>query len=60
MKGPILSEDDNIKLRYVVDLGDTVKNISIGFDVPQRNLLADNEIKSSRSLKAGTNLAIYK
>ena len=60
MKGPILSEDDNIKLRYVVGLGDTVQNISIGFDVPQRNLLADNEIKSSRSLKAGTNLAIYK
>ena len=33
MKSPILSAGTNIKLRYVVDLGDTVKNISDGFKI---------------------------
>ena len=60
MKGPILSNDNNVKLRYVVDMGDTIRKISQGFEVSQKDLLSDNGIRSSRSLKAGTNLTIYK
>ena len=60
MRSPILSSGQNIKLRYVVDLGDTVKNISDGFKVSKNEILTTNKIKSSRSLKAGTNLIIYK
>ena len=60
MKGPILSNDNNVKLRYVVDMGDTIRKISQGFEVSQKDLLAENGIRSSRSLKAGTNLTIYK
>ena len=60
MRSPILSSGQNIKLRYVVDLGDTVKNISDGFKVSKNDILTTNNIKSSRSLKAGTNLIIYK
>jgi len=60
MKSPVLSRDNNIKLRYVVDLGDTVRDISTGFGVSEKSLLSDNNIKNSRSLRAGTNLTIYK
>ncbi len=60
MRGPILSSDNNLKLRYVVNLGDTVKNISRGFGVSQKDLLTENKIRNSRLLKAGTNLTIYK
>ena len=60
MKGPILSKDNSIKLRYVVDIGDTIRKISLGFGVSQKSLLAENGIRNSRSLKAGTNLTIYK
>ncbi len=60
MKGPILSNDNNVKLRYVVDMGDTIRKISQGFEVSQKDLLAENGIRSSKSLKAGTNLTIYK
>ena len=60
MKSPVLSSDHKAKLRYVVDLGDTVKNIALGFDVTQRELLKSNNIKNSRSLRAGTNLIITK
>lgn len=60
MKAPVLSSTDNIKLRYVVDLGDTVNLISTGFKVSKEELLKTNNIKSSRSLRAGTNLVITK
>ena len=60
MKGPILSSDNNVKLRYVVDMGDTIRNISQGFGVSQKELLAENGIRNSRSLRAGTNLTIRK
>ena len=60
MKSPILSAGSNIKLRYVVDLGDTVKNISDGFKISKKEILELNNIKNSRSLKAGTNLVLYK
>ena len=60
MKSPVLSSDNKVKLRYVVGLGDTVKNIALGFDVTQRELLKSNNIKNSRSLRAGTNLIITK
>ena len=60
MKSPILSAGTNIKLRYVVDLGDTVKNISDGFKISKKEILDLNNIKNSRSLKAGTNLVLYK
>jgi membrane-bound lytic murein transglycosylase D len=60
MKIPVLSSGQKEKLRYVVGLGDTVKNIALGFDVTQRELLKDNNIKNSRSLRAGKNLIIMK
>jgi len=60
MKSPILSSEQKKRLRYVVDLGDTVKNIALGFDITQQELLKENNIKSSRSLRAGTNLIIMK
>ena len=60
MKSPVLSSDQKQRLRYVVGLGDTVKNIALGFDITQRELLKDNNIKNSRSLRAGTNLVIMK
>ena len=60
MKSPVLSSDQKERLRYVVGLGDTVKNIAVGFDVSQRELLKGNNIKNSRSLRAGTNLIITK
>ena len=60
MKSPILSSEQKKRLRYVVDLGDTVKNIALGFDITQQELLKENNIKNSRSLRAGKNLIIMK
>ena len=60
MKAPVLSDTDKVQLRYVVDLGDTINLISTGFNVSKKDLLKTNNIKSSRSLRAGKNLIISK
>ena len=60
MKAPVLSDTDKIQLRYVVGLGDTVNLISTGFNISKKDLLKTNNIKSSRSLRAGKNLIISK
>ena len=60
MKAPVLSDTDKVQLRYVVGLGDTVNLISTGFNISKKDLLKANDIKSSRSLRAGKNLIISK
>ena len=62
MKAPILSSPKNkdIQLRYVVSLGDTVQQISTGFNIERSQLLRQNNIKKSKNLRAGKNLIILK
>ncbi len=60
MRSPILSINENMNLRYVVNTGDTTGVIASGFDIPREELLSLNGIKSSRYLVAGKNLVIRK
>lgn len=60
MRSPILSINENMNLRYVVNTGDTTKIIASGFDVSREKLLSSNGIKGSKYLVAGKNLIIQK
>ena len=60
MRTPILSNDKKIKLRYVVNTGDTTNMLATGFSINKEDLLSSNKIKNSRYLVAGKNLSIEK
>ena len=60
MKTPVLSKTDEVKLRYVVNTGDTVNLISTGFNISRKDLLNSNKISGSKYLTAGKNLTIIK
>ncbi len=60
MKTPVLSKSDGVKLRYVVNTGDTVNLISTGFSISREDLLNSNKLSNSRYLTAGKNLIIMK
>ena len=60
MRSPILSINDNVNLRYVVNTGDTTSIIATGFDIPREKLLSSNGIKGAKYLVAGKNLIIQK
>ena len=60
MKTPVLSKPDGVKLRYVVNTGDTVNLISTGFSISREDLLNSNKLSNSRYLTAGKNLIIMK
>ena len=61
MKAPILTaKKEQMQLRYVVGIGDTVNQISTGFGVSRQKLLSDNGIKASKYLTAGKDLMIIK
>jgi LysM repeat protein len=58
MKTPILSLTNEVKLRYVVNSGDTTAMVSTGFGIPKKKLMKTNQIKNSKYLTAGKNLTI--
>ena len=58
MKTPILSLTSEVKLRYVVNSGDTTAMVSTGFGIPKKKLMKANQIKNSKYLTAGKNLKI--
>ena len=58
MKTPILSLTNEVKLRYVVNSGDTTAMVSTGFGIPKKKLMKANQIKNSKYLTAGKNLKI--
>ena len=58
MKTPILSLTNEVKLRYVVNSGDTTAIVSTGFGVSKKKLMKTNQIKNSKYLTAGKNLTI--
>ena len=60
MRKPILSNNVNLNLRYVVNTGDTADIISAGFNITKEKLLKSNQIKKSRYLAAGKSLSIEK
>ena len=60
MRKPILSNNVNLNLRYVVNTGDTADIISTGFNITKEKLLKSNQIKKSRYLAAGKSLSIEK
>ena len=60
MRSPILSINNNVNLRYVVNTGDTTSIIATGFDIPREKLLSSNGIKGAKYLVAGKNLIIQK
>jgi LysM repeat protein len=60
MRKPILSSDETVNLRYVVNTGDTAAIISSGFDITPEILLKQNNIKQTRYLVAGKSLLIKK
>ena len=58
MKTPILSPTKKIKLRYVVNSGDTASMLSNGFGIEKEHLVKTNSLKNSRYLTAGKSLLI--
>ena len=58
MKTPILSPTKKIKLRYVVNSGDTASMLSNGFGIPKEQLINTNLLKHSKYLTAGNSLLI--
>ena len=58
MKTPILSPTKKIKLRYVVNSGDTASMLSNGFGIPKEQLIKTNLLKHSKYLTAGKSLLI--
>ena len=58
MKTPILSPTKKIKLRYVVNSGDTAVMLSNGFGIEKKDLVKTNSLKNSRYLTAGKSLLI--
>lgn len=58
MKTPILSPTKKIKLRYVVNSGDTASMLSSGFGIPKEQLIKTNLLKHSKYLTAGKSLLI--
>jgi len=58
METPILSLTNEIKLRYVVNNGDTTAIVSTGFGISKKKLMKTNQIKNSKYLTAGKNLKI--
>ena len=58
MKTPILSLTNEVKLRYVVNSGDTTAIVSTGFGISKKKLMKTNQIKNSKYLTAGKNLRI--
>ena len=60
MRKPILSPDESVNLRYVVNTGDTAAIISSGFNITPETLLKQNNLKQIRYLVAGKSLLITK
>ena len=60
MRKPILSSDETVNLRYVVNTGDTAAIISSGFNITAETLLKQNNIKQTKYLVAGKSLSIKK
>ena len=58
MQTPILSLTNEVKLRYVVNNGDTTAIVSTGFGISKKKLMETNQIKNSKYLTAGKNLKI--
>ena len=58
METPILSLTNEVKLRYVVNNGDTTAIVSTGFGISKKKLMETNQIKNSKYLTAGKNLKI--
>ena len=58
MRAPMLSPTKKIKLRYVVNSGDTTAILSNGFGITKEQLIKTNGLKSSKYLTAGKSLSI--
>ena len=58
MKTPLLSSSETVKLRYVVNSGDTTAALSTGFNISRSKLLKENNITKAKYLTAGKNLII--
>ena len=58
MQTPILSLTNEVKLRYVVNNGDTTAIVSTGFGISKKKLMETNQIKNSKYLTAGKSLKI--